>query len=127
MKALTPLALAAAFTLAAASTAFAQQSDHSAHHAASAQATASQANADDKNGGTAAQMADGEIKKVNLEAEKITIRHSELKNLGMPAMTMVFRAKDPAMLGQIKEGDRIKFVAERVGGQLTVTQMEVQQ
>ncbi len=75
---------------------------------------------------TAAQteMSDGEIKKVDKEAGKLTIKHGELKNLGMPGMTMVFKVKDQAMFGKIKEGDKVRFVAEKVGGALTVTAIE---
>ena len=52
-------------------------------------------------------------------------KHGELKNLDMSGMTMVFRVKDPAMLGQVKVGDKIHFVADKVGGALTVTSLEV--
>jgi Cu/Ag efflux protein CusF len=69
-------------------------------------------------------MSDGEIKKVDKEAGKLTIKHGELKNLGMPGMTMVFKVKSPAMLGKIKEGDKVRFVAEQVAGALTVTAIE---
>jgi Cu(I)/Ag(I) efflux system protein CusF len=72
----------------------------------------------------AAAMTDGEVRKVDKEAGKITIRHGELKNLGMGAMTMVFRAKDPAMLNQVKVGDKIKFAAEKVDGAITVVAIE---
>lgn len=71
-----------------------------------------------------AGMADGEITKVDKDAGKLTIRHGELKNLGMPPMTMVFRAKNAAMVDQAVVGAKIKFVAEKVGGALTVTQLE---
>lgn len=127
MNALSKLALAAAFTLSATAMAFAQQSDHSAHHASSPQAVQGPAAGDQKSGGVAGQMVEGEVKKVNKETEKITIRHGELKDLGMPGMTMAFRVKDPAMLDQVKAGDKINFVASRVGGQLTVVQLEVLQ
>ncbi len=70
-------------------------------------------------------MSEGEIKNVDKDAGKLTIKHGELKNLGMPGMTMVFRVKDPAMLGQVKVGDKIHFVADKVGGVLTVTTLEV--
>ncbi|MGZ8287740.1 MAG: copper-binding protein [Telluria sp.] len=71
----------------------------------------------------AVELTDGEIKKVDKETGKITIRHGELRNLGMAPMTMVFRAKDPAMLGQVKAGDKVKFAAERVNGAITVVQI----
>jgi Cu(I)/Ag(I) efflux system protein CusF len=73
-----------------------------------------------------AAMSDGEIKKIDKEGQKITIKHGELQNLGMPGMTMVFRVQTSAMLDQVKVGDKIKFVAEKVGGSLTVTSLEVQ-
>ena len=70
-------------------------------------------------------MSEGEIKNVDKDAGKLTIKHGELKNLGMPGMTMVFRVKDPTMLAQVKVGDKIHFVANKVGGALTVTSLEV--
>lgn len=73
-----------------------------------------------------APMSDGEVRKIDKEAGKITIKHGPLANLDMPGMTMVFRVKDPAMLDQVKEGGKIKFVAERMNGALTITQMEAE-
>jgi Cu/Ag efflux protein CusF len=107
MNALSKLVLSVA--LAAASTSITLA--HAAEPAAGAEA--------------AAPMSEGEVKKVDKDAGKITIRHGELKNLGMPPMTMVFRAKDPAMLDQVKGGDKVSFAADKVGGQFTVTQIEV--
>jgi Cu/Ag efflux protein CusF len=69
-------------------------------------------------------MSEGEVRKVDKSAGKITIKHGPLQNLGMDAMTMVFRAKDQAMLDQVKAGDKIRFVAEQLNGQLTVTRLE---
>ncbi|GAA4011934.1 copper-binding protein [Actimicrobium antarcticum] len=69
-------------------------------------------------------MSDGEVKKVDIEAGKITIKHGPLANLDMPGMTMVFRVKDSAMLDTVKSGDKVKFVAEKVGGALTVTTIQ---
>jgi Cu/Ag efflux protein CusF len=71
-----------------------------------------------------ADMTDGEVRKVDKENKKITLKHGEIKNLGMPGMTMVFQVKDPAMLEQVKAGDKVKFQAEKVGSAYTVTQME---
>lgn len=70
-------------------------------------------------------MADGEIRKINKDAGKLTIRHGELGNLGMPPMTMVFLVNDPAMLEKVKVGDKIRFVADKVGGRFTVVKLEV--
>lgn len=69
-------------------------------------------------------MSEGTVKKVDRAAAKLTIAHGPLANLGMPGMTMVFRTKDPAMLAQVKEGDRIRFIADRVGGAFTVITLE---
>lgn len=72
-------------------------------------------------------MSQGEVRKIDKGAGKITLKHSELKNLQMPAMSMVFRVKDPAMLEQVKVGDQVHFVAEKVGGQFTLTRIEPKQ
>jgi Cu(I)/Ag(I) efflux system periplasmic protein CusF len=70
-------------------------------------------------------MADGEVVKVDQAAGKITIKHGPLKKLDMnEGMTMVFKAQDPAMLKQVKEGDKIRFDAENVSGQFTVTKIQ---
>jgi Cu(I)/Ag(I) efflux system periplasmic protein CusF len=71
-----------------------------------------------------AAKADGEVKKVDKSSGKVTIKHGPLSNLDMPAMTMVFRVKDPAMLDQLKSGDSIKFRAEKIGGNYTVTEFQ---
>ncbi len=71
-----------------------------------------------------ASLADGEIRKVDKDAKKITIKHGPLANLDMPPMTMVFQVTDPAMLDQVKAGDKVKFQAEKVGGAFTLTKIE---
>ena len=71
-----------------------------------------------------AEVSHGEIRKVDKGAGKVTIKHGPLKNLDMPAMTMVFQVKDPAMLDQVKAGDKINFVADKVDGAYTVMQFE---
>ena len=71
-----------------------------------------------------AALSDGEVRKVDKDAKKITIKHGPLANLDMPAMTMVFQVKDPAMLNQVKAGDKVKFQAEKIGGAFTVTRIE---
>lgn len=72
----------------------------------------------------ATALTSGEVRKVDKEAKKITIRHAEIRNLEMPAMTMVFRVADPALLEHVKAGDKIRFAAEKPGGTFTVTQIE---
>ena len=81
-----------------------------------------------KPGAAAAQdgapISDGEIRRIDKDAKKITVRHGPLANLDMPAMTMVFQVKDPAMLEQVKAGDKVKFTAEKVNGAITITRIE---
>ena len=70
-------------------------------------------------------LIDGQVTKVDQSAGKITIRHGPIRKLGMDeSMTMVFRAQDPGMLKAVKAGDRVKFDADDVNGQLTVTTIE---
>lgn len=70
-------------------------------------------------------MADGEIRKIDKDAGKVTIKHGPIPSLDMPPMTMVFRVKEAAMLEHIKEGDKIKFSAEKISGAYTVTKVLV--
>lgn len=69
-------------------------------------------------------MSQGEIRKVDKDAGKLTIKHGEIKNLDMPPMTMVFRVKDPALLEHLKQGDKIRFSADKVNGSYTVIEAE---
>ena len=71
-----------------------------------------------------ADMAEGEVRKVDLDSKKITIKHGEIKNLDMPGMTMVFKVNDPALLEKAKVGEKIRFKAEKAGGALVVTEIE---
>ena len=68
--------------------------------------------------------ADGEVRKVDLPAQKITLRHGEIKNLDMPPMSMVFQVKNPALLENVKPGDKVKFTAEQIGSALVVTDLQ---
>jgi len=72
-----------------------------------------------------AQMVDGEVTKVDESAGKISRKHGPMKKFDMEDdMTMVFRANDPAILKQVKPGDKIKFEADKVNGQFTVMKVE---
>lgn len=73
------------------------------------------------------QMSEGEIRKIDKNAKKITIKHGELKNLEMPPMTMVFQVKDPEMVDMVKQGDKVSFVAERLDGRFTIIKLQVKQ
>jgi Cu(I)/Ag(I) efflux system protein CusF len=72
----------------------------------------------------AANAADGEIRKVDKDAKKITIKHGPISSINMPPMTMVFQVKDPAMLDQVKTGDKVRFEAEKAGSAYVVTKIE---
>ena len=75
--------------------------------------------------GAHAQSVNGQVTKIDESASKITIKHGPIKKFDMDeGMTMVFRAQDPAMLKAVKVGDKIKFEADRVNGQFTVTKIE---
>lgn len=72
----------------------------------------------------AAMMTDGEVRKVDQAAGKITIKHGDIKHLDMPGMTMVFTAKDKSVLNNIKPGDKIKFMAVTEGGKFFVSDIQ---
>ncbi|NGO55449.1 copper-binding protein [Allomesorhizobium camelthorni] len=75
-------------------------------------------------GAFAAEYTKGEVTKIDTKQKKLTIKHEELKTLGMPAMTMVFVVAEDAMLDKVKEGQAIEFVADRVNGRITVTDIK---
>lgn len=104
---ITAIALASALF----APAMAQQKaeDHGAHHPAAATA--------------AADMTEGEVRKVDKDARKLTIKHAEIKNLDMPAMTMVFQVKDATLLDKVKAGDKIRFAVEKAASGYVVTEI----
>ena len=72
-----------------------------------------------------ATMVNGEVKKIDEGAGKITLKHGPIKSLDMDEpMTMVFRVQDPAMLKQVKVGDQVQFVAERASAGITITKLQ---
>lgn len=71
-----------------------------------------------------AHLVDGEVRKVDKDTKKITLKHAEIPNLEMPGMTMLFQVKDPAMLDMVKAGDKVKFKAEKAGGQFVITEIQ---
>ncbi len=108
-----PLLLAAAcLALAATAPAALAQTDHSQHMAPKKAAAA------------APTQTAGVVRKVDPARGEVTIAHEEIRNLDMPKMTMVFKVRDPAWLGKLKAGDAIRFTADTVRGELTVTSYE---
>lgn len=75
-------------------------------------------------GAAYAQAVNGTVTKIDEAQGKVTLNHSAIKNLDMDAMTMVFRVQDAAMLKGLKNGDKVKFEADRVNGAITVTKIE---
>jgi Cu/Ag efflux protein CusF len=67
---------------------------------------------------------EGEVRKVDTDAKKITLKHGDIPNLEMTGMTMVFRVSDPALLAKVKPGDKVRFTADKVDGALTVMSIE---
>lgn len=92
----------------------AQAADHDAPHAGTPA----------ESGDGTPELSEGEVTRWDARSAKITLRHGELKNLGMPPMTMVFALRDPAQAGQVKVGDKVRFRAERVNGAFVVTRLE---
>jgi Cu/Ag efflux protein CusF len=114
MKSIHQLAIIAAM-------AFSSTTAQAAHAAGAQDVTLPAASAP-----AATPMSEGEIRKVDKEGGKLTIKHGPLDNLGMGAMTMVFRVQDPSLLERLKAGDRISFVADMIDGQLTATQVKIE-
>ena len=90
----------------------AQTDAHAGHHAQAATSPAATA------------MTDGEVRKIDKDAGKITLKHGPIKNLDMPPMTMVFQVKDRAFLDMVKTGDKVRFAVEEKSGAYVVTAIE---
>ena len=86
--------------------------EHAGHHAAADPAAAS-------------YLTDGEVRKIDKASGTVAIKHGAIKNLDMPAMTMVFQAKDKSLLDKVKAGDKIRFRAESENGKLLVTDIQI--
>jgi Cu(I)/Ag(I) efflux system periplasmic protein CusF len=71
-----------------------------------------------------APLADGEVRKIDKDAGKITLKHGPIKSLDMPPMTMVFQVRDRALLDKVKAGDKVKFATEEKAGAYIVTAIE---
>ena len=69
-------------------------------------------------------MTDGEIRKIDKENGKITIKHSEIKHMDMPPMSMVFNVKDKAMLDKVQVGEKIQFIVIQDAGKMVVTDLK---
>lgn len=72
-----------------------------------------------------AEPVDGEVRKIDSDNGKVTLRHGAIKNLDMPPMQMAFRVADPAWLKTLQVGDKVRFEADKVNGQFTITSITV--
>lgn len=99
-------------------TAVAQQTTDTTGQHAHATATAAAPAA------VAVPQTEGEIRKVDAAAQKLTVKHGRIENLGMSPMTMVFRVGDPAFLTLVKTGDKVKMTVERIDGALTIVALQ---
>ncbi len=70
------------------------------------------------------EMYEGQVRRVNKETRRVTLAHGPMKAFDMPAMTMAFPVKDPALLANLKEGDKVRFAVEMSGENLVVTRIE---
>jgi len=100
-------AIALASTLAFPAVAQQKAEDHTSHRPAAA--------------ASAAGMAEGEIRKIDRDAKKLTIKHGEIKSLDMPPMTMVYQVTDGVRLDKLKAGDKVRFAIEKVASGYVVT------
>ena len=112
-------------TLALAGPALAQQPTAAAPASAAASASASAAASTPASAPVAADFASGEVRKVYPDAGQILLKHGEIKSLDMPPMSMVFKVKDKALLDRVKVGDKVRFKAALIGGDYTVTEIQV--
>ncbi len=69
-------------------------------------------------------MAEAEVRKVDKDAKKVTLKHGPIKNLDMPSMTMVFQVRDEKLFDKLVSGEKIKFTAEQLQGAYVVTGVE---
>jgi Cu/Ag efflux protein CusF len=113
-KEMTRSSILIAVSIFGAALAFPAGADDS-HHATNEAKPAAAANA---------AWTEGEVRKVDKTAGKLTIKHGAMPRFDMPPMTMAYRVKDKAMLDQLKPGDRIRFDADGVGGEFTVLRLE---
>ncbi|MFP5481881.1 MAG: copper-binding protein [Gammaproteobacteria bacterium] len=112
-----------AITLALLGASAAYAADHTVHVIENENRMKAEAEAKAK-AASQAEMADGEIRKINKNTGKITVKHGEIKSVEMPPMTMVFGVADKAMLEGLKEGDKVQFDVKQDGSNYTVTEIK---
>jgi len=109
-------------TLALLSTALPSLAQNHDHHAA--QAVTTPATAATSTPASGLPMVDAEVRRVDAANGKVTLKHGDIPNLDMPPMTMVFQVRDPAQLGALKAGDKVRFTADKLKGAYTVIDLQ---
>ncbi|MET1535859.1 copper-binding protein [Burkholderia sola] len=69
------------------------------------------------------KMTDAEVKEIDAGRRRVTLKHGALDNIGMPPMTMAFRAGDAAMIPSLHVGDKVRVRVENVNGTLTIVKL----
>lgn len=72
----------------------------------------------------AAALSEGTVKKIDAATQRVMLSHGPIENIGMGPMTMMFKVKDPAMLKKLKDGEKVRFRVEDVGGDYTIVRIE---
>jgi len=78
----------------------------------------------DQSADQSADLAEGTVKKIDVAGQRVMLAHGPIANLGMPPMTMMFKLKDAAMLKKLKDGDKVRFRVEDVGGEYTIVRID---
>lgn len=73
---------------------------------------------------TSADLSEGTVKKIDTPTQRVTLAHGPIANLGMPPMTMMFKVREAAMLKSLKEGDKVRFRVEDIGGDYTIVRIQ---
>jgi Cu/Ag efflux protein CusF len=69
-------------------------------------------------------LSEGTVKKIDAPSQRVMLAHGPIANIGMAPMTMMFKVKDAAMLKKLKDGDKVRFRVEDVGGEYTIVRIE---
>ena len=69
-------------------------------------------------------MTEGEVKKVDPDNGKVTLKHGDIKNLDMPGMTMVFTVQEPGHAWNDHGLHRVQFMVVQEGGKMVVTDIQ---
>jgi len=100
-----------------------QTQNHTHEHAAAPTPSVTNATSAPPAPASGLPVVDAEVRRVDLGAGKVTLKHGDIPNLDMPPMTMVFQVQDPALLRPLKPGDKVRFTADKINGAYTVIEL----